>query len=289
VRTPRSLRRRLGPIVIVAVTGLLALGTLPAAGETQRSTLTAEARRAGVQEGNAQMGWRQRGLDQQRVRGGESDATARAFTPSGVLGIDVASYQRNVNWKSWASKGRKFAYVKATEGSTYRNPYFTSQYSGAAKAGLIRGAYHFANPAGKSGKTQAQYFVKNGGGWSPDGKTLPGVLDIEYNPYGSTCYGVSKTKMVKWINDFVVEYKKLTTRDAVIYTTLDWWNHCTGNTTKFSQTNPLWAARYGTKTAGKLPAGWKTATFWQWTSSPLDQDRFSASYDRLVVLATKAS
>ncbi|HEY5822028.1 MAG TPA: lysozyme [Propionibacteriaceae bacterium] len=278
-------KRRLAPAMIVLAAGLAGLGTLPAAADVS-SVPTPEARRAGVQLGNAQMGWRQHA--DHGLSANSADARTKAFVPTGVLGMDVASYQGKVNWSSWAKQGRQFAYVKATEGTTYRNPYFSAQYTGSAKVGMIRGAYHFASPSGKSGKKQAQFFVANGGGWTADGKTLPGVLDIEYNPYGSTCYGLSKAKMVSWINDFVVEYKRLTTRDAVIYTTTDWWTRCTGNTTKFALTNPLWAARYGTKTVGILPGGWPRATFWQYTSSPLDQNRFSAGYDRLVVLATKA-
>ena len=284
---PHRLRRVI-PILVVPLAGLLAIGTLPAsAAPNGPAKLTAEARRAGVELGNAEMGWRTKAR-----AGGTTDgmsAKAAPFTPTGVLGIDVSSHQGTVSKSTWTSKNRKFAYVKATEGTTYRNPYFSSQYGGAAKAGLIRGAYHFASPSGKSGKTQARYFVKNGGDWTPDGKTLPGVLDIEYNPYGSTCYGLSKTKMVSWITDFVTEYKKLTTRDAVIYTTTDWWTQCTGNTKKFATTNPLWVARYGTRSPGTLPGGWRVATFWQYTSTPIDQNRFSASLDRLKVLAKNAS
>lgn len=274
----RFVRRRLTPLLVVALSGAMALGTLPATAQPHRPS-----------PGNAQMGWRQQALEQQRL-GADADAKARAFNPGGVLGIDVSSYQKTVNWRSWAAKGRSFAYIKATEGTSYRNPYFTAQYAGAAKAGLIRGAYHFASPSGKSGKAQADYFVKHGGWWTLKGKnTLPGVLDIEYNPYGSICYGLSKKKMVSWINDFVVEYKKRTTRDAVIYTNLDWWSRCTGNTSRFSKTNPLWAARWGAKSAGKLPGNWPRATFWQYTSSPIDQSQFSSTYARLVVLATRAS
>lgn len=286
---PRRLRR-LTPWLIVPLAGLLTIGTLPAAAAPERPTkLTAEARRAGVELGNAEMGWRTKARSGPATTGRSMSAQAAPFTPKGVLGIDVSSHQGTVSKSTWTAKSRKFAYVKATEGTTYRNPYFSSQYGGAAKAGLIRGAYHFASPSGKSGKTQARYFVKNGGGWSADGKTLPGVLDIEYNPYGSTCYGLSKTQMVSWINDFVTEYKRLTTRDAVIYTTTSWWIQCTGNTKKFAMTNPLWVARYGTRTPGTLPGGWPVATFWQYTATPIDQNRFSASLDRLKVLAKNAS
>ena len=80
--------------------------------------------------------------------------------------------------------------------SAYISPTFNSQYTGATDAGLIRGSYHFAHPDESSGATQADYFLAHGGesaahavllsnsnpllgGWSADGITLPGALDIE--------------------------------------------------------------------------------------------------------------
>ena len=72
--------------------------------------------------------------------------------------------------------------VKATEGTSYINPYFTQQYGGAHDVGLVRGAYHFGLPDRSTGAAQAQWFTANGGAWSADGQTLPGALDIEYNP-----------------------------------------------------------------------------------------------------------
>jgi GH25 family lysozyme M1 (1,4-beta-N-acetylmuramidase) len=264
---------------------------------TRSKHLTAAAKQAGLEVGNATMGWRERGtertvLRQQRsaqLRFGAAAAarsTTGSFTPDGVLGVDISSYQGKLKWSTWTKKDRDFAYIKATEGTSYKNPYFKTQYKGAAKAGMIRGAYHFANPAGAAGYKQARYFVKNGGGWSADGHTLPGVLDIEYNPYGSTCYGVSKKKTVAWVVSFTREYKKLTGKDAVIYTTTDWWKQCTGNSSKVAKTNPLWVARYGTKKPGTLPKGWKTATFWQYSSNPIDQDVFPARSKVLKKLAT---
>ncbi len=44
---------------------------------------------------------------------------------------------------------------------------------------MIRGAYRFATPDATSGAAQADYLVDHGGGWPRDGRTLPGVLDIE--------------------------------------------------------------------------------------------------------------
>ena len=64
------------------------------------------------------------------------------------------------------------------------------------------------------------------GGWSSDGRTLPGALDIECktndmfrepdfdsasdNPSGATCYGLSAASMVSWIKDFSNTYHSKT-------------------------------------------------------------------------------
>ena len=201
-----------------------------------------------------------------------------------VYGIDVSSWQGNVNWSYYWNQGYRFAYVKATEGTSYRNPYFAQQYNGSYNIGMIRGAYHFALPNVSSGATQANFFASNGGGWSADGRTLPGTLDIEYNPYGATCYGLSAWSMVNWILSFSDTYHARTGRWPVIYTTTNWWATCTGNVGDFSSTNPLWIARYAS-TPGALPYRWSYYTFWQYSSSPIDQNVFNGGYDRLVALA----
>lgn len=194
-----------------------------------------------------------------------------------LSGQDVSGYQGSVNWAAQAAAGSKFTYIKATEGTTYTNPSFTQQYNGAYNAGLIRGSYHFAHPDSSSGAAQAKYFIAHGGGWSADGKTLPGALDIEYNPSGATCYGLSQSAMVSWIKDFSNTYHAATGRYPVIYTTTGWWTTCTGNSAAFGTNNPLWIARYSS-TAGTLPNGWSYYSFWQNADSGSlagDQDRWN--------------
>ena len=51
------------------------------------------------------------------------------------LGTDVSGYQpQNINWTAVKGDGVSFAWVKATEGTYYVNPNFTSQLTGAASA-----------------------------------------------------------------------------------------------------------------------------------------------------------
>jgi GH25 family lysozyme M1 (1,4-beta-N-acetylmuramidase) len=202
-------------------------------------------------------------------------------------GLDVSSHQGNVNWTAVKSHGAEFAYIKATEGNYYTNPYWAQQYKGAYNVRIIRGAYHFANPSKSTGAAQADYFIHLGGGWTSDGWTLPGALDMEYNPYGSECYGLSKSGMVSWITSFLNEYHTRMHIWAVIFTTAGWWNTCTGNSTTFRTNDPLWLAHYAS-IPGTIPGGWSFYTFWQYADSgtfPGDQDVFNGSYSRLQVLA----
>ncbi len=223
-----------------------------------------------------------------------SGLAARSIAPAvspavaGTLkGLDVSGYQGNVDWSSVAAAGASFAYVKATESNNYVSGYFGQQYNGSAGAGLIRGAYHFARPNVSSGTNQADYFVDHGGGWTADGKTLPGALDIEYGPSGSTCYGLSQQAMVAWITAFNTEYLARTGRYPAIYSTTDWWRTCTGGYSGFATTNALWIANY-TGTYSPLPDGWSSYTVWQTADSgtfPGDQDVFNGGLDDLKTFA----
>ncbi|KAG7086907.1 hypothetical protein E1B28_002825 [Marasmius oreades] len=203
-------------------------------------------------------------------------------------GIDVSHFQSNVNWAQVKSNGISFAFIKATDGTTFQDPSFSSHYSGATKAGIIRGGYHFARPSASSGATQANFFLAHGGGWSPDGITLPGAVDMEFNPSGPTCYGLSPAAMVSWIKDFSNTYHAKTSRYPIIYTNTNWWKQCTGNSAAFGSTNPLWIARYNS-VPGELPAGWGFHTFWQFAdhgSNPGDQDSFNGDMAGLKRIAT---
>ncbi|MFD4559831.1 lysozyme [Streptomyces sp. NPDC058469] len=209
-----------------------------------------------------------------------------AAAASAAKGHDVSSHQKNVNWPSAKAKGATFVYVKATESTTYRNPYFGRQYNGARKAGIVRGAYHFALPDRSSGASQAAYFVAHGGDWKADGWTLPPALDIEYNPYDKKhgCYGLSKTGMVNWIKAFSAEVNRETGRRPVIYTTTLWWKTCTGDNSALASTHALWIARHDSADAGSLPAGWSYWTFWQYDNSgrlPGDQNLFNGTASQL--------
>ncbi|MPY97142.1 MAG: lysozyme [Actinophytocola sp.] len=286
-------RAMLGALGAVGVV-LSSLLVAPSASAAPLSGMSREAVDAYVHRHSHPMGSQiaahERGTAQQDDGSGEGDGSDDEAQDDsrGIEGIDVSGWQKDVDWQHYWDKGKRFAYVKATEGTGYRNPYFTQQYNGSYDVGMIRGAYHFALPDRSSGAAQATYFAERGGGWSSDGKTLPGALDLEYNPYGDTCYGKGKRAMRAWISDFHDTYRERTGRAPVIYTSTNWWNTCVGDDGDdhgFEETVPLWVARYADE-VGDLPAGWDSHTFWQYSNDPIDQNTFNGTRKQLKALAT---
>ncbi|MFI6350896.1 lysozyme [Streptomyces sp. NPDC050560] len=218
----------------------------------------------------------------------QAPSPARAAEPYADLprGNDVSSHQGTVDWKKAYEAGARFSYVKATESTTYKNPYFRGQFDGSREAGMLRGAYHFALPDRSSGAAQAAYFLKNGGGWAADGRTLPPALDIEANPYGAECYGLDEAGLADWVRDFSDEVRRSAGVLPVIYTSTRWWNTCTGGNRGFGD-HALWVPDYAAS-PGALPAGWTTWTFWQYADhGPMagDQNRFHGDADALARFA----
>ena len=266
------------------------LGASAAPGGISR-TPSAEAASAGITAaGGGYAGWSAHTAAAERshrtLSPNVGNLTPMSTSGTTVPGIDVSSYNAPVSWGTQWKAGKRFVYIKATEGTSYLNPDFSTQYALSYNHGFIRGAYHFARPDGASGADQAKYFVAHGGRWSADGRTLPGALDLEQNYTDSKhpCWGNADSFNIDWTKRFLREYKTLTGRDAVIYTNMTFWQQCMGNTTAFKNTNPLWFASVGTPSS--VPGSWPFYTFLQYgVTDGMDQDRFSASASRLKALA----
>ncbi|MBW1598603.1 lysozyme [Streptomyces sp. JJ38] len=288
-RRPRPRTAALLGVVTAVIALVLTLAVPASAAQPPRPPGPGER----VEPGHAYMGVGTR-IEQGRDSGHDTDITPA--DTSGVQGIDVSHWQGYINWNSVRAAGIDFAYIKATEGTSFKDSRFGQNYTNAYYAGLVRGAYHFARPNYSSGATQANFFASNGGAWSADSQTLPGVLDIEHNPSGSMCYGLSTTQMRNWIYDFYTTYKYRTGRDIVIYTTASWWNTCTGYWSGMYDKAPLWVAHWHVSSP-TIPSGFPTWTFWQYTatgrvggvSGDVDRNKFNGSMSRLLALANNTA
>ena len=93
-----------------------------------------------------------------------------------VRGVDVSSYQGEIDWPTLAGQDIQFAFIKATEGSSLTDPGFSYNYAQASKTGLRIGAYHFFS-YDSPGETQAENFIRT----VPRAEgMLPPVVDVEF-------------------------------------------------------------------------------------------------------------
>lgn len=188
--------------------------------------------------------------------------TSAASLGQTVAGVDVSSYQSRVDWPGLWASGHRFAWVKATEGVTYVSPTYAAQRSGALAVGMLVGGYHYARPASSGGAAQARHFLAHGGGWTPDGRTLPGALDLEPATTTDPCHGLTVPEFVGWVEDFVRTYRAAIGRPPVIYVATAMWQRCLGDNTSVGADSPLWLFDHDGP-MGPLPARWNRPTVWQ--------------------------
>lgn len=174
---------------------------------------------------------------------------------SGLPGIDVSHWQQTINWSSVAASGKIFAICKATEGLTYVDPMFSTNWPAIKAVGMFRGAYHFGRP-GSDPVAQARHFHRT---VQPVTGDLPLVLDLE------EIDGRTPTQVKNWTQRFAAEIRRRTGRPALIYTGYYTWRDDAGNSiNNFDMA--LWMARWST-TPFPLPVAWSGWTFWQYSST----------------------
>ena len=202
-----------------------------------------------------------------------------------VFGVDVSSYQGEVDWAALAGQGVDFAFIKATEGSSLVDRRFAQNWDNARSAGVAVGAYHFFS-YDSPGETQADNFIAQ----VPvvEG-ALPPVVDIEF--YGDKLQNPPTRAEVKAILEPLLA--RLETHYGqkpilyVTYRSYSWFIR--GDYLDY----PLWVTR---PLLAPISKDW---TFWQYSHSALldgytgDEDRidlnvFRGSLEELQELMTKA-
>ena len=211
-------------------------------------------------------------------------AALAASTLAYADGVDVSHWQGTINWSKVKAAGMQFAFMKATESTTYTDTAFATNWAGTASVGIYRGAYHFARPKVGTAPAQAKYFVSKVGSFQGAG-TLPPVLDLEATG------GLGVTDLRNWTSTWLTTVEQLTGRTPIVYVSPSFWETNLGNSTAFHH-YPLWVAHYGVSSP-RVPGGWPTWTFWQRTSSGsvsgisgnVDMNRFNGTTAALASFA----
>lgn len=182
------------------------------------------------------------------------------MTAPSVIGCDVSVWQDNnstpqqVDFNKMRSAGASFVFIKASQ-ANWLDQDLVYNWNNAAKAGLLRGAYHFLT-FDVSPIVQADYFFSLMRG---DTGELPLVVDFENRVTGLTRATASNALKL-----FVERLQVISGRLPMIYTSPGYWNEF-GTTDTLWAKYPLWLAHY-TTASPLIPSPWSSWLFWQYTS-----------------------
>ena len=195
-----------------------------------------------------------------------------------VQGVDVSKYQGTIDFAKIKAAGNTYVFVKATEGITSVDPDYAHNITAARAAGLVVGSYHFYetddDPSAQFGNFRQHADVKPG--------DLPPVVDIEVLAQGS------RPDLADDLKSFLAQMEQAYGAKPILYSGVSFANEYLSGFSGY----PLWVAEYTSAATPKVPAGWQTWTFWQYSQSgsvagingAVDMDRFNgtaAQFDAL--------
>ncbi len=179
---------------------------------------------------------------------------ARADTPDcgapqRVAGIDVSSYQGDVDWKKVKAAGVLFAFARVSDGADTVDPKLAANLAGMKRAGLLRGAYQYFR-ASADWKAQADLMLaalRKG-----RGVELPPVVDVE------TDDGQKPELLQQRLRAWLRRVEKRARKRPIIYTSPAMSEKLGGRFGSFR----LWIAHYQVE-CPTVPDGWTRWHFWQ--------------------------
>ena len=181
------------------------------------------------------------------------------YTAQRIYGIDISRHQHEkgrhrygINWRQMeiTSFGQRhnieghtfpvsFVYIKATEGTTIRNRYFTADYQQARKHGIKVGAYHFFSLS-SSAADQARYFLRHTILRPGD---FPPVLDVEPSESQIRKIGGDE-ELMKRIRQWLQFVEQHTGKRPILYVSQSFIRNHMKDAHDIKKNYNVWIARY---------------------------------------------
>jgi lysozyme len=195
-----------------------------------------------------------------------------------VQGIDVSHYQGTVAWAEVRQAGIELAFAKATDGLTWVDPQFATNWPAMKSAALLRGAYHFFEPADDAA-AQAEFFLSTVQLAAGD---LPPALDVEKA-------GTTSIALWEGVETWLQTVAAATGLQPFLYMDPTFANQNEAPASLAAY--PLWIAQYGVDQP-TLPTGWTAWKIWQHSESgsvpgiagTVDLDLFDGTVAELLAL-----
>lgn len=214
------------------------------------------------------------------------EASVMAVSAARVSGIDVSHFQNEIDWEQVSRVGIVFAFIKATEGTSYSDPLFAANWRSAKAEGVLRGAYHFFRPQ-LDPQRQARFFLDT---LKDDPGELPPVVDLE------VLADVPPEEVIAGACEWMVLVSAALDLKPMLYTGSAFWRRALNNSTALTD-YPLWIAHYTSARNPIVPSAWPQWTFWQFSQQgkvagicgDVDLDVFNGTLDDLHALCSRRS
>lgn len=183
-------------------------------------------------------------------------------------GIDVSTYQGDINWAKVKADGIDFAIIKATQGRSVSNPSmrnftdskFAQNIVNANRNGIRIGVYHYLTAWNVSEAMQeAEYFLSVIAPYKAI-IDLWAVVDVEDSRSPQ-----DKSLMAQIVNTFCSRVDAEGYR-PMVYTNPDWLTNKLGNVSHWDLWLALWRNKANVPKADKYP----NLRVWQWGSETVD-------------------
>lgn len=185
------------------------------------------------------------------------------YTSERIYGIDISRYQHGHGRKKYpilwnqlritylGNKNQKnakgtvdypvsFVFIKSTESTNIRNPFYAQDYLIARQQGIPIGAYHFFSYK-TSGSAQASHFLMNTLFKKGD---LPPVLDLE--PYPSQIAAMGGPQVLfKHVRQWLQAVERRTKVKPILYVSQSFVNRYLPEAPDLKRDYQVWIARYG--------------------------------------------
>lgn len=186
-------------------------------------------------------------------------------------GIDVSEWQGEINWENVSRAGIKVAYIRASEGNNYIDPYAIINFNGAKANGIKTGFYHYLTARTvEEARDEAEFFVSNIKGLNIDCR-----LAMDFEDFGD----LSIDEINEISRTFLKEVEELSGKEVIIYS--DAYNALRTFSTELAAEYPIWVADYGVQEPSN--GNWSTWEGFQYTdegivsgiSGYVDRDYFT--------------
>jgi hypothetical protein len=163
-----------------------------------------------------------------------------------TFGLDVSHHQPILDWSRAKREGIEFAFLKATEGSTFKDSDFQTNLNAVRSAGIIPAAYHYVR-SNASVASQVANVV------SMVPKDVPVILDVETNSGG-----------IQMVRDLTTALKAAGYKVPLLYLPRWYWQQI--GSPSLVGLPPLWSSRYPDYVVRSLSDAYAKAPASYWNS-----------------------